>query len=335
MGEISSRKLKCKKAIEEITEKLRKGDPELNLRAGPVCAGCVKPEEYFVERVCDTDSISVFIVRLPLMVSSLVLLVAAVQISPRVVGDLRVKVLRHHESDAHCGVFSENNQKALFHLTYTVTGSPLFETASLVCNDPRHFAAKSISDMKKAAKFSRGESEMADAVLNTLEARTIKKLPSNANKGKTCKQRLLDFYKYNENAIKKTTTGLCGPIEDAGCMFTYYMCGEALTIYNKMESEPKPPTFKKGDGYGEFELEIVCPTEVLCQHLLNLFDNEKYADVVLKPTANDEEGEYRPIHANRAILAQWSPVGHDLGLAVLCKPRPDRSFPPKTRQLDS
>ncbi|KAF4682038.1 hypothetical protein FOZ60_011212 [Perkinsus olseni] len=53
MSGISSRKLKCKKAIEEITKKLRKGDPELNLRAGPVCAGCVKPEEYFVERVCD------------------------------------------------------------------------------------------------------------------------------------------------------------------------------------------------------------------------------------------------------------------------------------------
>ncbi|KAF4708198.1 hypothetical protein FOZ62_008775, partial [Perkinsus olseni] len=53
MSGISSRKLKCKKAIEEITKKLRKGDPELNLRAGPVCAGCVNPEEYFVERVCD------------------------------------------------------------------------------------------------------------------------------------------------------------------------------------------------------------------------------------------------------------------------------------------
>ncbi|KAF4649269.1 hypothetical protein FOZ61_001527 [Perkinsus olseni] len=140
----------------------------------------------------------------------------------------------------------------LFHLTYTVTGASVLETTSLVCNDSHHFAAKSISEMKKAAKFSRGESEMADAVLNTLEARTIKKLPSNANKGKTCKQRLLDFYKYNENAIKKTTTGLCGPIEDAGCMFTYYMCGEALTIYNKMESEPKPPTFKGAHGNCEF-----------------------------------------------------------------------------------
>ncbi|KAF4729963.1 hypothetical protein FOZ62_004961 [Perkinsus olseni] len=67
-------------------------------------------------------------------------------------------------------------------------------------------------------------------------------------------------------------------------------------------------TRQKGDGYGGFEHEIVCPTEDLCQHLLSLFDNEKYADVVLKPTANDEEGEYRPIHANRAILAPWSPV---------------------------
>ncbi|KAF4715935.1 hypothetical protein FOZ63_012402, partial [Perkinsus olseni] len=212
MGGISSRKLKCKKAIEEITKKLRKGDPELNLRAGPVCAGCVKPEEYFVERVCDmayslslkqeepsstteqpevpaetievaeeeaqsstqeefhsfdgcshyvffalsvlSQSVLVFIGQLPLMVSSHVL-VAAAQISLGVVGNLRVKVLRHHESDAHCGVFSENYQKALFHLTYTVTGASVLETTSLVCNDPHHFAAKSISEMKKAAKFSR------------------------------------------------------------------------------------------------------------------------------------------------------------------------------------
>ncbi|KAF4707212.1 hypothetical protein FOZ63_020005, partial [Perkinsus olseni] len=131
-------------------------------------------------------SISVLIVRLPLMVSSLLLLVAAAQISLGVGANLRVKVLGHDEADAQCGVFSENYQRALFHLTYTVTGASVLETTSLVCNDPHHFASRSISEMKKAVKFSRGESEMADAVLKTLESRTIKRVPTNVNKGKTC-----------------------------------------------------------------------------------------------------------------------------------------------------
>ncbi|KAF4688516.1 hypothetical protein FOZ60_002627 [Perkinsus olseni] len=186
------------------------------------------------------------------MVSSLLLLVAAAQISLGVGANLRVKVLGHDEADAQCGVFSENYQRALFHLTYTVTGASVLETTSLVCNDPHHFASRSISEMKKAVKFSRGESEMADAVLKTLESRTIKRVPTNVNKGKTCEQRLLDFYKSNENAIEKSAAALCGPSKDAACMFTHYMCGEALTISNKMESELKPPTFKGAHGNCEF-----------------------------------------------------------------------------------
>ncbi|KAF4711522.1 hypothetical protein FOZ63_011442, partial [Perkinsus olseni] len=193
MGGISSRKLKCKKAIEEITKKLRKGDPELNLRAGPVCAGCVKPEEYFVGRVCDMayslslkqEDPSSTTEQPEVPAETVEVAEEEAQRSTREECNDSVKVLRHQEGDAHCGVFSENNQRALFHLTYTVTGSSVFETTSLVCKDPHHFVAKSISEMRKAAKFSRGESEMADAVLNVLEARTIKKLPSNANKGKT------------------------------------------------------------------------------------------------------------------------------------------------------